>query len=317
VTARRWWCGWSSSGRTKRALADGRGSILDELFDRAVVDDQGRPPELFPQAGVQSHPAGGRLLGSADQPVIGEDDEGYRVNRVDAIVQDQSGCASRRRHRGLVEEWMDRHLWLGVQDGRRSASRRTTDLRLLHNGNVLRDRLGVSLAPTRRSSAVRDWSASPTRVYGQTCPARSDRRRPRAASWSDLAHTGITVQDRSDKKPKLRQARRLRGAHRHHAISATSPKQESDADRESARRTSAREEREGLRGAAAARRPRPRAGTEWNGSAHRGGWMHPMRSTYQADLDLNQLSTRNVRAVAPSIYVHRRPARKRRATGRP
>ena len=69
----------------KRALPDGV-VVLRELLDRAVVDDQDRPPELAAQR-FQPHPARGRLLGPADQPVVGT----LKVpgEQVAAVVQDQ------------------------------------------------------------------------------------------------------------------------------------------------------------------------------------------------------------------------------------
>ena len=60
--------------------------VLGELLDRAVVDDQDRPPELAPQR-LKPHPARGRLLGPADQLAVGL----LQVpgEQVPAVVQDQ------------------------------------------------------------------------------------------------------------------------------------------------------------------------------------------------------------------------------------
>src|SRR6266516_5244001 len=68
-----------------RALPD-RVLVLCELLDRAVVDDQDRPPELAAER-LEPHPARGRLLGPAQQLRV----RAVQVpsEQVTAVVQDQ------------------------------------------------------------------------------------------------------------------------------------------------------------------------------------------------------------------------------------
>ena len=65
--------------------------VLRELLDRAVVDDQDRPRELAAER-LEPHPARGRLLGAAAEPVVGLVEVAHE--QIAAVVEHQVGVGA-------------------------------------------------------------------------------------------------------------------------------------------------------------------------------------------------------------------------------